>query len=193
MMTKIKIIAGTIRQGRFGLQPAEWILKLAKEQNVDAEFELVDLKDLSLPLFDEPTPPAAGQPLTTEVGKKWSQIVDEADGFIYVTGEYDHTIPASLSNALQYLYSEWQDKPVAYVGYGAAVGGARSIEHLRQMAGQLGQFDIDSHVLIPNYWGQLNEQGAWTPSQQQTDEAIALVKKLAFWTNVFKEARAKIA
>jgi len=192
-MTKIKIIAGTTRQSRFGLQPAEWIHKLALEQGVDVEFELVDLKDLGLPLFDEPTPPAAGQPLTTEVGKKWAQIVDEADGFIFVTGEYDHTIPASLSNALQYLYAEWQNKPVAYVGYGAAVGGARSIEHLRQVAGQLGHFDIDTHVLIPNYWSQLDEQGAWTPNESQISDGTDLVKKLVFWTNVFKDARAKLA
>ena len=191
-MAKIKIILGTTRQARFGEQPAKWMLDIAKEQG-GADFELVDLRDINLPFFNEATPPAAGQPLEDQNGQKWAQIVDDADGFIIVTGEYDHTIPASLSNALQFLYKEWRGKPVAYVGYGAAVGGSRAIEHLRQVAAQLDQYDIDEHVLIPNYWGQLDENGAWTANDAQVDIAKALVKKLVFWTDIFKDARGKLA
>ena len=189
-MTKVKIILGTTRQARFGEQPAKWIFDIAQEQG-GATFELVDLRDVNLPLFNEATPPAAGKPLEDENGKAWAKIVDDADGFIIVTGEYDHTIPASLSNALQFLSKEWAGKPVAYVGYGAAVGGSRSIEHLRQVAAQLDQYDIDEHVLIPNYWAQLDENGIWTASDAQTETAQTLVKKLVFWTNIFKEARGK--
>ncbi len=188
-MLKIKIILGTTRPERFGIQPAEWALKLAKEQG-GADFELVDLREVNLPLFDEPKSPAEGVVPTHEHTKRWAKIVDEADAFIFVTGEYDHTIPAPLSNALQFLYKEWTDKPVAYVGYGV-MGGIRSIEHLRQMAGQLGQFDIDTHVVIPNYWAQLDEAGKWTPNERQTKTAQKLVKKLVFWTEIFKKARAE--
>lgn len=189
-MTKINIILGTTRPQRFGIQPAEWITKLAKEQG-GADFELIDLQTVNLPLFDEPTPPAAGAEPIHEHTKAWAKIVAEADGFIFVTGEYDHSIPAPLSNSLQFLYKEWRGKPVAYVGYGAEGGGSRSIEHLRQVAGQLDQYDIDTHVLIPNYWGQLDDNGVWTASEAQTKTAKALVEKLTFWTDVFKKAQAK--
>lgn len=192
-MTKIAVILGTTRPERFGEQPANWLLDLANEHG-GAEFELVDLRELNLPLFNETISPKMGQPLTSEAGQKWSQIVDEADGFVFITGEYDHTIPASLSNALQHVYYQWHNKPVAYVGYGAALGGGRAIEHLRQVAGELGHFDIDTAVYIPNYWTQVDQNnGKWTASQEQTDDAKKLVDKLVFWTDVFKDARAKLA
>lgn len=191
-MTKIKIILGTTRPERFGEQPANWILNLAKEQG-GAEFELVDLRAVNLPLFDEPVPPAMGAEPAGDHTKEWASIVDEADGFIIVTGEYDHTIPAALTNAIQYLAKEWANKPVAYVGYGAAAGGARAIEHLRQMDGQLSQFDISEHVTIPNYWSQMDEQGAWTPNDHQLSDAKKMIETIVFWTDVFKDARAKLA
>lgn len=192
-MTKIKVIMGTTRPERFSEQPANWMMNLAKEQGSDTTFELVDLREIDLPLFNEAIPPKMGQAPTSEAGQKWAQIVDEADGFIFITGEYDHTVPAVFSNALQHLYYQWLNKPVAYVSYGSTLGGGRAIEHLRQIAGELGQFDIDSHVVIPNYWGQQDANGVWTPSEHQISDAKALIDKLVFWTDVFKDARAKLA
>jgi NAD(P)H-dependent FMN reductase len=191
-MTKIKIILGTTRPERFGEQPANWMLNLAKEHG-GAEFELIDLREVNLPLFDEPVPPAMGAEPVGDHTKEWANIIGEADGFIIVTGEYDHTIPAALTNAVQFLAKEWANKPVAYVGYGAAAGGARAIEHLRQMAGQLSQFDISEHVLIPNYWSQMSEAGVWTPSEHQVSDAGATLDKIVFWTDAFADARAKLA
>lgn len=191
-MTKIKVILGTTRPERFGAQPANWIMDLAKEHG-GAEFELVDLREVNLPLFDEPVPPAMGAEPAGDHTKEWANTINEADGFIVVTGEYDHTIPAALSNAIQYLAKEWANKPVAYVGYGAAAGGARAIEHLRQMDGQLSQFDISEHVIIPNYWSQIDEQGVWTPSEHQLSDAKKMIDTIVFWTDIFKDARVKLA
>jgi NAD(P)H-dependent FMN reductase len=58
------------------------------------------------------------------------QQVDRADGFIFVTPEYNHGYPAALKNALDHLYREWVYKPAALVTYGGFSSGYRAAEQL---------------------------------------------------------------
>ena len=98
-------------------------------------FELVDLRDYPMPFFDEPKSPLR-EPAKNEVARKWAKKIAELDGFVFVTSEYNHSIPASLKNALDYAYAEWNKKPAAFVAYGSA-GGARAVEQLRLMLVEL--------------------------------------------------------
>ncbi len=114
-MVKIAVILGSTKPGRNGKAVAEWIYKLA-ENRADAKFELVDIADYNLPLYDEPYP-AMMQKYTKEHTKKWSQKIDEFDGYIFVTPEYNHSIPGALKNAIDFLNVEWKNKAVGFVSY----------------------------------------------------------------------------
>jgi NAD(P)H-dependent FMN reductase len=124
----IAIIISTTREGRFGDKPAAWLHQLASGR-ADATFEIVDLRDYPLPLYDEPTPPARA-PATNAVAQRLSAKLHGCDGFVFITAEYNHGIPGVLKNALDHLYPEFTRKPAAFVGYGNA-NGARAIEQLR--------------------------------------------------------------
>jgi len=73
-------------------------------------FELVDLRDYPMPFFDQPKSPLR-EPSKNEMARKWAQKVRDLDGFIFVTGEYNHGIPAVLKNAIDHVYAEFNRKP----------------------------------------------------------------------------------
>src|ERR1700692_429758 len=127
---KIGIIISTTRPGRFGEVPTNWLFNIAKERN-DADFEIVDLRDYPMPFFEEKVPLHLA-PAQNEMALRWSKKVAGLDGYIFVTAEYNHSIPAVLKNALDYLYSEIQRKPATFLGYGGT-GAARAIGHLGQI------------------------------------------------------------
>jgi NAD(P)H-dependent FMN reductase len=140
-MTKIGIILGSTRPGRNGEAVARWVLDIASKRT-DAEFELIDLLDYKLPHLDEQLPPSMGQysqPHTQE----WARKIAGFDGFIFVTPEYNHSTSGVLKNAIDYLYAEWNNKAAGFVSYGA-MGGARAVEHLRLIAG-----DVEPALLAP--------------------------------------------
>ena len=146
---KIAVIVGSVRPGRAGLDVANWYIDQVKD-TPGLEFELVDLKDHPLPLLDEPMPPAMGQYEKAHT-KAWSEVISRYDGYVWVTSEYNHAPPASLLNAISYLFNEWSKKPVAMVGYGN-MAGARAVEHLRNVAGELDMVDLRMAVGVRNPW-----------------------------------------
>jgi NAD(P)H-dependent FMN reductase len=186
-MVKIKVITGSVRPGRFNIQPAKWITELASK--VDGlEVELVDLQELNLPFYNEPNTPSSGK-YELEHTKNWAKIIGEADGFIFVTGEYNHTYTPVLANAIDYLNAEWNYKTVSFVSYGSTAGGARAVEHLRGIAAELRMFDLRDQVLLPNYYFNLNEKGQYQFTDNDVQSAEALLKELATWTPKLKIAR----
>ena len=184
---KIKVIAGSIRPGRFNIQPATWIAEIAgKTSNLDVE--LVDLQELDLPFYNEPKPAMMGN-YELEHTKKWAKTIGEADGFIFVTGEYNHSYTPVLANAINYLNAEWNYKPVSFVSYGSAAGGARAVEHLRGIAGELRMFDLREQVIIPNYFFRIDNEGKYEFSKEEVEAANIVVAELANWANKLKIAR----
>lgn len=189
-MTKIKIIIGSTRPNRFGHQPALWLMDLSKE-HPEHTYELIDLAEVNLPFLDEPQPPSAGN-YVQEHTKAWSKTIDEADGFIMVTGEYNFGVMPSLKNAIDFLAKEWAHKPVAFVSYGASAGGARAVEHLKDSAGWLEMYDIKAGVIIPHYWTQLDKEGKFQPTEQQTQAAHRVLDDIGFWADKFTPIRKEI-
>ena len=145
MTLRIGIILGSTRPNRNGEQVARWVLDIASER-ADAEFELVDLRDFPLPHLDEPLPPSLGQ-YQGDHTKEWAAKVASFDGFVIVTPEYNHSTSGVLKNALDYLYAEWNNKAVGFVSYGVA-GGARAVEHLRLVGGELQMADVRQQVAL---------------------------------------------
>jgi NAD(P)H-dependent FMN reductase len=144
-MPRIGIILGSTRPGRNGEQVAKWVLEIASARN-DAEYELVDLLDYPLPHLDEPVPPSLGQ-YQNDHTKAWAERIASFDGFVIVTPEYNHSTSGVLKNAIDYLFAEWANKAVGFVSYGSA-GGARAVEHLRLIAGELQMADVRQQVVL---------------------------------------------
>lgn len=186
-MLNIKIIIGSTRPSRFGPQPAEWILKLAEKQT-QAQFELIDLEKQNLPLLDEPVPPLQHQYLHDHT-KQWAKVIDNSDGFIFITPEYNHSMSAALKNAIDFVAKEWNYKPVAFVSYGADAGGTRAVEHLRSVAGYLKMYDIADQIMLTDYWTKLDDQGKYQFTEEQTQKAETLIEQIVFWSQQMKISR----
>jgi len=142
---KIAVIIGSTRDSRFGVKPAEWVFELAKKRE-QLDVELVDLKKFDLPFFNEKATNLwlpSGDPRAIV----WQQKIALFDGYIVVTPEYNRSMPASLKNAFDQAYKEWNRKPIGFVGYGV-VGAARAIEHARSTATELQMVNVRSAVHI---------------------------------------------
>lgn len=154
-MTKnIKLIIGSTRQNRIAPEVAKWVESHASQ--ADIALEVIDLKELALPEFDAPIPPSYA-PTDTPDGKKWAEIVTSADGFIFVTSEYNRSIPSSLKNAIDYLAAEWKEKPAAIVSYGYVDGGTGAARHLSDILGWFKMDIVEPTValqLSPDYFSE---------------------------------------
>lgn len=190
-MVTIKIIIGSTRPGRFGPTVAKWVYDIAARR-ADARYDLVDLKEVNLPLFDEEKHPVQHQ-YEHEHTRRWARIVEEADGFVLVNPEYNFGVNAPLKNALDFLYREWQNKPLAFVSYGAGAGGKNAQQQIRGIVANLSMFDIREGVLLVNYWTQVNTQGVFTATEDQNKAANSMFDSLVFWAGQMQRARADLA
>jgi NAD(P)H-dependent FMN reductase len=146
MTVKIAVIIGSTRPGRNGEQVAKWVHETASKRT-DAEFELVDLLDFNLPHLDEAIPASMGVYANAHT-QAWAAKVAEFDGYIFVTPEYNHSTSGALKNALDFIYSEWNNKAAGFVSYGASSGGSRAVEHLRLIAGELQLADVRAQLAL---------------------------------------------
>lgn len=188
-MITLYVITGSTRPGRFNIQPTNWIYTLAKEQ-INTAVKLIDLATINLPFYNEPKTPKSKE-YHYDYTKAWSKKIALADGFIFVTPEYNHSYSGVLKNAIDYLFYEWNNKPVSFVSYGATAGGARAVEHLRGVVGELGMYDIREHVILPNYWEHTNKDGVYQFTEAQQKDANTMIQTLVFWAKIMKDAREK--
>ena len=131
---KIALIIGSTRKTRFADLPAQWMLAQAQKRD-DLTVELVDLRDFALPMFDEMASNAY-VPSQDPNAVAWQKKIAEFDGYIFVVAEYNHSLTGALKNALDQAYVEWNKKPMTAIAYGS-MGGARALEHLRNIAVEL--------------------------------------------------------
>ena len=184
-MTNIAIILGSTKPGRNGEAVAKWVYDIANKRN-DAKFELVDVAEYDLPLYDEPYP-AMMQQYTKEHTKKWSQKINEFDGYIFVSAEYNHSVPGALKNAIDYLNVEWKNKAAGFVSYGSA-GGARAVEHLRQIAGELQMADVRAQVMLSLFTDFIN-MSEFKPDARHESEVDEMINQVISWSNALKILR----
>jgi NAD(P)H-dependent FMN reductase len=147
---KIAIIIGSTRPTRVGGSVGEWVYRVARDRiaagKTEARYELVDIKDFNLELLDDPqVPGAANRQYVSPTTQAWSKKIDEFDGFVFVTAEYNHSVPAAFKNAVDLLAPEWADKAVGFVSYGAD-SGIRAVEHWRTIVANLRMLDVRAQV-----------------------------------------------
>jgi len=186
---KIAVIIGSIRPNRFGDKPAKWIFDHAKART-DIETEIVDLKDYDLPLFDSPASDA-WMPASNPEVIRWQNKLKEFDGYIFVTAEYNRSVPGALKNAIDQAYSPFLRKAAAFIGYGS-VGGARAVEHLRTIAVELQMVPTRHgiHIGGSDFMPIMMGQKTWDETKGNFDGFVpSLLDDLVWWTNATKTAR----
>lgn len=130
---KIGIIIGSTRNGRLGSGVGKWVYEVALDHG-GADYEVVELDEFNLELLTDATVPgAANRQYADPKVTRWSQKIDELDSVIFVTPEYNHSVPAALKNAFDSIFPEWGNKALGLVSYGAD-GGVRAVEHWRTIA-----------------------------------------------------------
>ena len=184
-MSKIGIIIGSTRPGRNGEQVARWVEKLAQQRG-DAEFELVDLLDYGLPHLDEPLPASVGN-YANEHTRAWAAKIAEFDGYVFVTPEYNHSTSGALKNAIDFLYAEWNNKAAGFVSYGAQ-GGARAVEHLRLVMGELQVADVRTQVTLYLY-SDFENYTTFKPNPQHEGVLTAMLDQLVSWSTALRSTR----
>lgn len=176
---RVALVIGSVREGRVGSSVARWAATHA-ERRADLEVDVVDLRDVDLPahLPDDPTP---GQ-------RAWTERVDRADAFVFVTPEYNRGIPASLKHAIDAVREEWYAKPAAVVAYGGMARGLRAAEQLRLVLGELHVTVLRDTVCLGLDDGALDESG-WVCDPGAVRALGTALDRLAWWGTALRAAR----
>jgi NAD(P)H-dependent FMN reductase len=185
-MTKIAIVTGSVRPGRQSLNIANWVKSIAS-QRTDAQFEVVDIADFQLPLWDEGIAPAY-RPGEKPHSQQWSARIAEFDGYIFVVSEYNHSITGALKNALDYLYGELNNKAAGFVSYGSA-GGARAVEHLRGILSEMQVAHVRAAVTM-SLFTDFENFSVFTPTEPATASVTPMLDQLVTWTKAMEAVRA---
>jgi NAD(P)H-dependent FMN reductase len=184
-MINVAVIVGSTRPGRKALDVANWVMEIAGSRG-DAAFELVDIQDFNLPLLDEPLPPSMGQ-YSQPHTKAWAARIAEFDGFVFVTPEYNHGTSGALKNAIDYLYKEWNNKAAGFVGYGSA-GGARAIESLRLVMGELMVADVRAQVML-SLFTDFENFSTFNPAGHHERAVESMLDQVVQWSAALKSLR----
>ncbi|MFJ5921099.1 NADPH-dependent FMN reductase [Kitasatospora sp. NPDC092948] len=182
---RIAVILGSTRPGRNGKAVADWIVDRAAART-GAEYELVDLADWPLPFMDEPLPPSMGQ-YRHEHTRAWAAKVAGFDGYVFVTPEYNHSIPGALKNAIDFAYAEWNNKAAAIVSYGT-VGGIRAAEHLRAVASAVQLAHINQQLAF-SLFTDFEDLTRFEPAPHHDAAATKLFDGLEAWSTAMKALR----
>lgn len=143
----ISLIYGSVRTDRQGIKAAKYLEKKLQERNINVHF--IDPMEYKLPFLDKMYKEYE-QGTAPENMEKIAQKFSDSDGFLIVTGEYNHSIPPALKNMLDHFQSEYLFKPSAIASYSAGIfGGVRSAVHLRVILGELGMPSISSMLPFP--------------------------------------------
>ena len=184
---KLIIIIASTRPKRKGPLIANWVLNIAKEYE-EFEVELVDLKDINLPFLDEPEHPML-KLYHHDHTKQWSKIIDDADAFVVVTPEYNAGYNAVLKNAIDFLYKEWNYKPIALVSYGGVSAGTRAAQMLKQVFTNLKMMPLAESVNIPFFSKFIDENETFNGDEILEKSANTMFKELGKWTKSLKQMR----
>ncbi len=182
----LTIIIASTRPGRAGEPVANWFIERAKNHGA-FEITIADLKQIALPLLDEPKHPRFHQ-YEHEHTKRWSAVVDAADAFAIVTPEYNYGAPPALINAIDYLYKEWAYKPACFVSYGGMSGGMRSVQMIKQVLTTLKVMPLPDAVNVP-FVGTMLKDGAFHGNDAVEKAVKPMLDELQKWATALKTLR----
>lgn len=190
-LPRLQVVLGTTRPGRFSDKVGAWLVDRMQRRD-DLEVELVDLRDHPLPIYELDVAPArGGRAYETPEVRQLGEVLDRADGYVIVTGEYNHGYSASLKNAIDHVFPELHRKPVTFAAYGQ-VGGARAVEQLRQVVVELEMAPLRHAVhILPSVLIAARRQDpfsieAFAELDPRLDTAVT---DLVWWADALRAAR----
>lgn len=154
---KVAIFYGSLRSGREGIKAAKFVTSAVKEMGHEAT--LLDAMEFNFPFLDKMYKefPQGEAP---EYMQKVHEILNDADGFLIVSGEWNHSIPAGLKNMMDHYQSEYNFKPSGIVTYSyGSFGGVRVAPHIRAITGELGMPSISSMFPISHVQDAFDDDG----------------------------------
>jgi NAD(P)H-dependent FMN reductase len=185
-MPVLKIIVASTRPGRVGVHVGAWITAVAR-QHPGFTVEVLDLAEIALPLIDEPNHPRLAK-YTHDHTKAWSASIAGADAFVFVMPEYNYSFTAPLKNAIDYLFVEWQHKPVGLVSYGGVSGGLRAAQQIKQVVTTLSMMPLVEAVTIPMVATHIVD-GELKPTELMEQSAAAMLDALVRWESALRTLR----
>jgi NAD(P)H-dependent FMN reductase len=176
------VIIGSTRAGRVGGVLGRWFAEQATLR-ADLDLFVVDLADFDFP---------AGYPeVPTAEMARFTGTLADADAFVVVTPEYNHSFPASLKQAVDYGYDEWHAKPVGFVSYGCRSTGGHAVEQLRAVFTELHAMPLCNTVGVDLLDGRVDDTGRPTDTPDRAPAVTALLDQLVWWGDALRDARAK--
>lgn len=189
-ISRLLILIGSVRDGRFGPVVASWVADRAREHGA-FEVDVIDLAEVEIPLVLPPeSPKAAGEAYPRPAGMAGlTTRLAAADAFIVVTPEYNHSYPASLKAAIDWHFTQWKAKPVAFVSYGGAAGGRHAVLHLENVLTELHAVTIREGLAFPRHWANFEHGRPVDP--QAPEYAKIMLEQLAWWATALRKARSE--
>ena len=180
----VVLIYGSVRDGRYCDIVAKWA-RAQIAAHAEFSLEIIDPAELALPV----------RMTRNEAGDldKLKEQIGNADAFVIVTPEYNHGYSAALKHLIDSVYGEWQAKPVAFVSYGAASGGLRAVEQLRQVFAELHIASMRNTVSFVNVWEQFDEHGRLHAPERPEKAMAMMLAQLHWWAIALRNARAQTA
>ncbi|PJN36127.1 NADPH-dependent FMN reductase [Streptomyces sp. CB02959] len=175
----LAVIVGSTREGRFAPVITEWFTRHLSASHPHVTVDVIDLD--------------AVRPYELRYGSEefiaYAKRVEQADAFVVVTPEYNHSFPAPLKHAVDLLRAEWQAKPVGFVSYGGISGGLRAVEQLRLVFAELHATTVRETVSFALTTGPFDEDGQLHDPAPPAQAADALLNQLEWWAVALREAR----
>ncbi|WP_282695164.1 NAD(P)H-dependent oxidoreductase [Streptomyces sp. CC208A] len=182
---KLALVIASDRAGRFAPVIADWFRGRVAERT-DFELTVLDLAEVRLPTSLSYDPDPAVRAELARV----TPVLEDADVYVVLTPEYNHSFPASLKNLIDRHYTEWRAKPVGFVSYGGISGGIRAVEQLRQVYAEMHAVTVRDGVVLPNAHGQFDEDGRFKDPTGPDNGAKLMLDQLAWWGRALKDAKA---
>ncbi len=180
------VLYGSVREDRQCIRAALFIERLLKDKGF--EVNLIDAKEYELPFLDKMYK-EYNKGKAPENMEQIAQLLKVSDGFIIVSGEYNHSIPPALKNLLDHFQQEYYFKPSGIVSYSAgAFAGLRAAVHLRAVLAELGMSSIPSILPIPKVQNSFNEQGE-TENEYILKSANRFIKEFEWYANALSTQR----
>ncbi|MFK0190273.1 NADPH-dependent FMN reductase [Kitasatospora sp. NPDC090308] len=185
----LAVIVGSVREGRFGPVVARWFVDRAERHGRFA-VDPVDLAEIPLPLELPAVPPALEPNPSRPAGlARLADRLAAADAVVVVTPDYNRSFPASLKAAIDWHHTQWQAKPIGFVGYSGASGGLLAIEQLRQVFNELQAHTVRDYVSFPRYYALFGPDGTPLDPDGPNAAAQAMLDQLDWWGSVLRDAR----
>jgi NAD(P)H-dependent FMN reductase len=182
---QIGVILGTVREGRVSEYVAKFIVGRLKARAVEVVY--VDPKLLG---FGDLTHKALGVETATADKLAFIQDMNNCDGFIIVTPEYNYSFPGALKNLLDVTHKPWNRKPFGLVGAGGVSGGLRAIDSLRQVITGLAAVTVPAHIPVQYVSKAFGPEGPLVDAEAWTTRFDRFIDETLWYAEALKAARA---